>query len=238
MKVVEIVDWREFHEVIEGLDGAGRIFRGVASAEYGLVPKVGRAEFNKCYSLNAEKLLLDIFKQRAVAHVAFAPSCEIEWLALAQHHGLPTRLLDWTVNPLVALFFAALSQSDADGAVYTRHLRRDNPAEFDQKFKPFDVRRVYKYYPPHVTSRITVQHALFTIQPDPVIPMDHPRLLKIVIPRRLKVDFRKRLYSYGINQETMFPDLDGICGHLAWRFREGIGHWPKRRSGKRIVTRP
>jgi hypothetical protein len=226
MNVKKISTWRGFLNSIDDLDATGRIFRGVVSTDFGLIPKVGRHEFGGRYSMKAERLLLSIFKQRAVAHVLFSPASEIEWLALAQHHGLPTRLLDWTVNPLVALFFAVLGGPETDGAVYTRHLNRDNPDHFNPPFDPFKVDRIYKYYPPHITARITVQHALFTIQPDPTIPMDDPKLLKIVIPRGLKPDLRRRLYAYGINQETMFPDLDGICDHLTWRFREGVGHWP------------
>jgi hypothetical protein len=51
--------------------------------------------------------MLDHFKQRAVPYLKEKPANGFEWMFLAQHHRLPTRLLDWSTNALVALFFAA-----------------------------------------------------------------------------------------------------------------------------------
>jgi len=209
---------------------AGWIYRGVSDKTHALVPKIGRPQFHQHYSLKTEQLLLRTFKQRAIRHVSPQPTSALEWLALGQHHGLPTRLLDWSYSPLVALYFAVSSNPGLDAAVYGRHMPRGT-----NTFDPFKIRTAQKYYPPHFSPRIPAQHALFTVEPDPTKAPRIRGLVKVLVPSAAKADLRVRLSLLGFHDEAMFPDLDGTCAHLTWRLSNSQGAWPT--NTRRPTTR-
>jgi len=84
------------------------LFRGVTRSDaHTLIPSVARDWKEDTFPLlNLEERLLADFKRRALPWLTlFHPRNEWEWMMLAQHHGVPTRLLDWTKNPLTALFW-------------------------------------------------------------------------------------------------------------------------------------
>ena len=92
------------------------VFRGVKrSATHRLIPSAGRGPTRDTRKvLRAEQQILNAFKRTALPFLPFQPKDDWEWLALAQHHGLPTRLLDWTTNPLVAAYFACSGSSEGE----------------------------------------------------------------------------------------------------------------------------
>ena len=81
------------------------VFRGHSSAAYELVPSVGRDMHTSRDRAKYELSMFEMFCREARLLMVRVPSNDWEWLAFGQHHGLPTRLLDWTQSPLMALFF-------------------------------------------------------------------------------------------------------------------------------------
>jgi FRG domain len=191
------------------------IYRGVKSSRYELVPKIGRRRKNsKALSTANEKYILNLFKQRAIAHLQREPKNDWEWLAIAQHHGLPTRLLDWTRNLMVAAYFAVAEKSDEDCAIYAYQSK--SYLRIEKHPDPFKVDRVARIVPNHITLRITVQSGLFTIHPSPNTPFNDAAIDKYVILASQRKAIKKTLDKIGINTASMFPDLDGIARHVDW----------------------
>jgi hypothetical protein len=167
---------------------------------------VYRGSWNKCFDLSTsitrigpdyEKLephLLRNFRKYAYGNVPHGDTLW-NWLALAQHHGLPTRLLDWTYSPYVALHFATqnLNNYDEDGAVWcvnyvksTEQLPLPLKAAIDEEgsnvftpevldpvcpnFKSLTNFQNNNYVlflePPSIDSRIVQQYALFSMMSD------------------------------------------------------------------------
>lgn len=112
-------------------------YRGLSSADYPLSSSLMRLATP--YKKKLEKNLLKQFKKYARPQVV-ARDTEWHWLSVAQHHGLPTRLIDWTYSPLIALHFVTenIANYDKDGAVWKvnyadvhKHLQGEQSASLD-----------------------------------------------------------------------------------------------------------
>src|SRR5690242_20596727 len=76
------------------------VFRGHADGRYKLLSSVGRNAHTSDTRARYEESMFNMFRRESQGYLPSVPGSDWDWLALAQHHGLPTRLLDWTYNPL------------------------------------------------------------------------------------------------------------------------------------------
>jgi len=198
------------------LDG-GWLFRGVSRTSFSLTPSIGRRPHSATPLQISEQRLLDRFKREVRPYLSFQPSDDWEWLAIAQHHGVPTRLIDWSETPLIAAYFAVWDHDDSSGGVYV--VRQPNVRGAETALSPFSVPDVRYFYPGHVTRRITSQRGLFTVHPDPRLEYSPEDALLLEIPNSQKPEYRSKLDGLGVNHASVFPDIDGLSRHLAWVFR-------------------
>lgn len=202
---------------------AGRhIFRGHARAEYELKPSIGSLGVSSKKFDSFESKLFKLFKRQAIGFLKVLPQDDYEWLAVAQHHGLPTRLLDWSANPLVALFFAVREHPSEDGHVYVLEARKNLPDDRNEFGSPFGLDKDYKYVPRTLVDRLTNQEALFTVHSEPQQCMEQTlredwKLTRLVVKKEKKTELLYSLFRMGVQHARLFPDLDGLARHLKWQ---------------------
>ena len=113
-------------KIVKDIEIENPFFRGQSNRAnkkndcFTLKPSLGRYSFLKNKTMGDlseyEEDVLEVFKNHVRGHNVLEAKNPWEYLALAQHHGLPTRFMDWTTNPLVALYFATRNTSyDDDG---------------------------------------------------------------------------------------------------------------------------
>lgn len=223
-------------ERVNRLEGTGWLFRGHANANWRLQASVERpaclARRGALSRTDYERLLLAEFSRRAAAYVQMRPTSAWEWLALAQHHGVPTRLLDWTENPLVALYFAVEQNDGAcDGAVH--FFRHADPPVDPSGVDPFAITKIEVYQPAHIGNRITQQASIFTAEPEQY-PIDGAGEVDMAfVPGHSAAILRSELRRLGITRSVLFPGLDGVAYEVArmdFRKREFVPETVKSES--------
>lgn len=225
---------KSFEQYIElvGSQSADKLvlFRGQRTDEP-LLPKVARLELRSDLE-TAERRMFEAFRRRSLPFLDQAPISQWDWLALMQHHGLATRLLDWTANPLAALWFATAKPPKKDkndepqpGVVWIFKPADADMVDIDKSADPFQGARTRVFQPRHITSRIIAQFGWFTahkyIDGERFVSLENNRiykkkLKKLIIKPEMFSELRAKLNRFGISSGVLFPDLVGLCDTIQW----------------------
>ncbi len=255
-------NWNELNEILFeeswkaqlGRYRSNYAFRGLSNSTYKLKTSIIRlgGDYNKL-----ENHLLRNFRKYAHRDALYSKS-EWSWLALAQHHGLPTRLLDWTFSPFVALHFATanIERFKIDGAIWCVdyvQLHKLMPKKLKNILKNegsnvFTVDMLYNgakslsildnldesqfvvfLEPPSLDDRMVNQYALFSLMSSPTGVFDH----WLKDHRDL---FKKVIIPANLKWEIRDKlDQVNITERVLFPDLDGLSRWLKRHYGPRIV---
>ncbi len=207
------------------------LFRGQPIDEP-LLPKVARRN-PKTDTTDIERKLIKEFRRRLARERDIAAMDAWDILVYAQHHGLSTRLLDWTTNPLFALWFACSDyKSLSDGYIYMLSAKEEALLDTSIEKDPLKVKRTYVFKPNINNSRIKAQSGWFTVhrysrEAKQFVDLAantsiEGEILMKGIPQGKKLDILRTLDKLGVNQESVYPGPEGTAGYINWLHRDDL----------------
>jgi hypothetical protein len=238
-EVWEIERLSDYVSLVEDrCDGDLYYFRG-QRADFPLRPKMARLRMREGYERRAiEQDMVRAFGNAAQSYLAHVPDNPWDVIALAQHHGMATRLLDWSKNPLTSLWFAVERPPTDDrspGVVWVLSPDYDDLIQTPAG-SPFEINALRIWEPRHVSPRIRAQAAAFTVHPMSKesgefvslqeIPDAARKLMKISFPAREFARLRYDLDRCGINAASVYADVDGLARHVEWSHSYGADEGP------------
>lgn len=205
------------------------IYRGQGNSEWPILPsllreEVAKTEFSSWADLEAAFLIR--MKQSARGELGYEPMTELEWMSIAQHYGLPTRMSSWTSNALVALFYATDPEFQGEDGVVWRVLPGDSRLIISQDYEQVPEHpRIY--LPQKTTPAMLNQRTCYLCHPLPAedaapetfeeqfeLGADNLHLARIVVPAEEKSFVRRRLATMGIDSRSLNPGMRGLCGQI------------------------
>jgi FRG domain len=266
MDTVTIDSWNAFVACTDELEEWA--FRGHRSAEQPLLSSLSRRLTQYCPDASQwrvrEARALRIFRRKAHNFLGerMALDDDLRCMAMMQHHGAPTRLLDFTKSPFVAAFFA-LEGAVGDSAIFALNtpalwratpdfdptLTRDvidprKPDNFARYFAPNDRPLLWCGEPAEMDMRLVSQSGLFVVPGQIDLTLEQtlqhygaqqPMMKRIVLPYTLRERMMRTLYRMNITHATLFPDLDGLARSIAYEL-EVV--WEGTRFEDELDTKP
>lgn len=254
MKHVKIDSWQQFIEIVSGPTFRSWAFRGQSDASWQLFSTLSRYFLNYHVHPDAwqqqEYRILRIFRRKSHLFLDHIPeeNDAFQWLALMQHHGAPTRLIDFTWSPYVAAFFA-LEHATADAAVWAlfppglnnskvKTLRASQKVSADKigpwvegnyetYFLPNDNPFVVIGEPQRMNQRLIAQSGTFVLPGvlhtpvEDLVPADSITKFTFTTAQ-VRRQAMAELYKMNISHATLFPGLDGLARSLGYELES---HW-------------
>ena len=216
----------EFLEVVEE-NPVAEMYRGQLDFEWLLVPAISRFYAQVKFKgdlLDFEDEILGEYEKYAYPYLNIKEMSKLEKVVNAQHFGLPTRLLDWTTNPLKALYFAVEdpAKDNKHGVVhfFTPKEWYEGTSDLDD----FDQdKEILTFFPEVMNERIGAQEGGFVSFPIPkaskgIPDLDDEAYIKnvhfqscVYVLSNCKKEIRRELNVLGVNHRTIYPGLEGVA---------------------------
>jgi len=259
-EVRHVDSWEEYLALISDSPFQNWAFRGQRDASLPLYSALSRYLLTYRIAPRAwpdqEERILRIFKRKAVHFLDHVPARDddLQWLALMQDHGAPTRLLDFTWSPYVAAFFA-LHNATEEAVIWAcnpfeisrmkdaREMDPEQPGNFRKYFLPGRHPIVWMGEPYAMNRRLIAQSGTFIVpgvldQPIEQILQNYPHpentFIKFLLPAgKVRDKGMRELYRMNITQASLFPDLDGLARSLAYELEFHWAYDPRTGPGER-----
>lgn len=255
ISTIMIRDWLHFEEEVTQLPYRRWLFRGQSNADWSLQTSLVRL-FEDVYSMSMlgspirrrfpkdglENAMISQFKANAHLYLKALPrnsESKLEWLSIMQHFGCPTRLLDVTASPYIALYFA-IELGTTDAAVYAFNHEEFNKIDLQILGKDYrktvmdgkvgDKAFIMPFEPKETNERMLAQQGAFLVPSNNresfeqiinVYEAEEPQVKKLVLTANMRLRLIRKLRSMNITAATLFPGLDGFCRSL--KFQVDVG---------------
>ena len=248
-RVFRLTTWESFLKLVVQPPYSNWAFRGERDERWPLYSSLSRHFQNfgvdRRSWADQERRILRVFKRKAHQFLQQPPEPDddFQWLALMQHHGAPTRLIDFTWSPYVAAFFA-LERTLHDGVVWAMNPAavNDNRADkrkridprikdnFSRHYLKGDERFIWMGEPHTMNRRLIAQSGTFAVPGVLDVPIeeilsdrDQENILaKFILTNAVREVGMRELYRMNITYATLFPDLDGLARSMSYELEF---HW-------------